>query len=159
MLKHPNISDEFNKSIHIKIIDKNNTLDLKILKNQNHNVLSSSDVVMLASGTVTLEAALYNIPMIISYKAHYIAYFVYLMIRYIKFLSLPNIIAGEKIIEEFLQHRADADLIALEILSILYNNDKREKMLKNLSILREKLGNKTASYEVAKNISQFLLQN
>ena len=80
------------------------------------------------------------------------------MVRYIKFLSLPNIIAGKKIVEEMLQYRAKPDLIANEILSILHNEDKREEILQNLSLIKEKLGDKVASYEVARNISEFLTE-
>ena len=141
---------------YIQKYDKNNQLDIRIIKNQNHAALSCCDAVILASGTVTLEAALYKTSMVVSYKVQSIVYFLYLMLRYIEFLSLPNIIAGKKIVEEMLQYRAKPDLIASEILSILHNCDKREEILQNLSQLREKLGNKVAAYEVAKNISEFL---
>lgn len=151
----PNIADEL---IHNRVADfmKKRGIEIKILKNQNHALLANSDVVIAASGTISLEAALYNTPIIISYKAPYIAYAVYLMIRYIKFAALPNIIAGKEIIKEFIQHKAKPELIANEALSLLHNTAKREKMIEELKGIREKLGDKVASQEVARIINDYL---
>jgi len=135
---------------------KKENIEIKVLKNQNHALLSSSDAVILASGTITLEAALYTTPMVISYKAPSLAYFLYLCVRYLKFISLPNIIAGKKIVEEFLQHRAKPELISQEVLSLLYNSEKREQMVHELSQIQNTLGEKVASKEVAKIINNFL---
>jgi lipid-A-disaccharide synthase len=153
----PNISDEL---IHKRVADfmGKRGIEIKILKNQNHALLANSDVVIAASGTISLEAALYNTPILISYKAPYIAYAVYLMIRYIKFAALPNIIAGKEIIKEFIQHKAKPELIANEALSLLHNTAKREKMIEELKGIREKLGDKVASQEVARIINDYLLK-
>lgn len=153
----PNLPDKvFEK--HIKDISLINDLDIKILKNQNHGLLANSDAAVLASGTITLEAALYNTPMVISYKGPYIAYMVYLLIRYIRFAALPNIIAGKEVVKEFIQHKAKPDLIANEILTLLHNETKRNEMLLELSRIREKLGDKIASKEVAQIINNHLTE-
>ena len=151
----PNIEDKLiNK--YLDDFTKKENIEIKVLKNQNHALLSSSDAVILASGTITLEAALYTTPMVISYKAPSLAYFLYLCVRYLKFISLPNIIAGKKIVEEFLQHRAKPELISQEVLSLLYNSEKREQMVHELSQIQNTLGEKVASKEVAKIINNFL---
>jgi len=82
---------------------------------------------MLASGTITFEAAIYKTPMVVSYKGPLIAYLAYLLIRYLKFVALPNVIAGKKVVEEFLQYKAKPDDIAFEVMSLLHNQSKREK--------------------------------
>jgi len=138
---------------------KKENIEIKVLKNQNHALLANSDAVILASGTITLEAAMYGTPMVISYKAPALAYFIYLFLRYIKFLSLPNIIAGKKIVEEFLQHRAKPELISQEILALLYNNEKREHLIHELGQIQNTLGEKVASREVAKIINKYLSKN
>lgn len=151
----PNISDELiNK--HLADCAIMNNIDIKIVKNQNHALLANSDVAIAASGTISLEAALYNTPIIISYKAPYIAYAVYLMIRYIKYAALPNIIANKEVIKEFIQHKAKPELIANEALSLLHNTVKRGKMIEELKGIREKLGDKIASQEVARIINDYL---
>lgn len=147
----PNISDKLiNK--YLEKYDSLNKLDIKIIKNQNHAVLACSNVLMLASGSVTLEASIYKTPMIVSYKGPYIAYLIYLFIRYIKFVSLPNIIAGKKVVEEFIQYRAKPRLIANEILALLYDKEKKEKMINDLTCIQDKLSDKIASKEVARII-------
>jgi len=151
----PNLDDKLlNK--YLDDFRKKENIEIKVLKNQNHALLSNADAVILASGTITLEAAMYGTPMAISYKAPYAAYFLYLCMRYLKFISLPNIIAGKKIVEEFLQHKAKPELISQEILALLYNNDKREQMIRELGQIQDALGEKVASKEVAKIINKFL---
>jgi len=148
----PNIDDK----LISKKLEKYADIETKIIKNQNHALLANSDVVIAASGTISLEAALYNTPVVISYKGPYIAYLVYLLIRYIKFVALPNIISGREIVKEFIQHRAKPELIASETLALLHNEDKRSKMIAELKGIREKLGDKTASQEVARIINNHL---
>ncbi len=142
--------EKFNKK------HKDNGLEIKILKHKNHSLLKFSDVVMLASGTVTLEAAIYKTPAVVSYKGPFIVYLIYLMVRYIKFLALPNVIADKEVVKEFLQYDAKPTLIAHEVLSILHNQDKREEILKNYDLVIEKLGSQNASYEAAKIINTYL---
>ncbi len=130
--------------------------DLKIIKNQSQQLLANSDVAILASGTITLEATLFNTPMIVSYKGPAIVYIIYRLIRYLEFVSLPNIIADKKIIEEFIQYKAKPELIAKEALELIHNEAKRNQMKSDLADIREKLGNKVASKEVATIISESL---
>lgn len=151
----PNISDKLiNK--YLEKYNKNKKIGIKIIKNQNHALLASSDVTMLASGTITFEAALYKTPMVVSYKGPFIAYVLYLLLRYIKFVSLPNIISGNRVVEEFLQYKARPDLISGEVLSLLHNQDKKNKMINSLELINKKLGDKIASKEVARIISEYL---
>ncbi len=153
----PNVNDKL-LSKYLKGCYEND-IDLKILKNQNHALLACSDVVMLASGTITLEAAIYKTPMIVSYKGPSWAYTIYMFLRYLSILSLPNIIAGKKIVQEFLQNNAKPNLIADEVLSLLHNENKRNEMINELEIVNQKLGDKIASNEVADIIKNYLENN
>ena len=150
-----NLDDELiNK--YLKKYDKNNEINLKIVKNLNHALLASSDAVILASGTISLEAAIYKTPMVVAYKGLLIAYCLYLLLRYIPFISLPNIIAKRKIVEEFVQFRVKPNLIAREVLELLHDENKRLKMQQELEYVNNQLGNKIASYEVARIIKEYL---
>ena len=139
----PNIDDET-----LQKYFKHTTLDIKILQNKNHQLLSCADSLILASGTVALEAALYETPMLISYKAHWFVYFVYLCIRYTKFAALPNIILNKEIIKEFIQHKSKPNLIADEIYGLIFNKDK--KIAADLKKVKDMLSNQCSSQEVAK---------
>ncbi len=151
----PNLEDKLiNK--YLNEFKKKENIDIKVLKNQNHALLANADAVILASGTISLEAAMYKTPMVISYKGPYFAYFIYLFLRYIKFIALPNIIAGKKLVEEFVQHKAKPELISQEILALLYNKEKREQMIIELGKMQDILGDKVASREVAIIINKYL---
>ena len=93
--------------------------DDKVLKNQNYELLSSADALILASGTVALEAALYETPMIISYKGPMYLYIVYRLVRCIKRVCLPNIIMDEDIVPELIQKHATPENVSRNILYIL----------------------------------------
>jgi lipid-A-disaccharide synthase len=147
-----NISDEI---IQNKL-KMHSGIDVKVIKNQNHALISSSDVLMLASGTITMEATLYKTPMVVSYKAPQFAYLVYLLIRYIKFIALPNIISGRKLIQEYVQHNAKPELIAAETISLLSDEIKRRNMILELNNVNDMLGNKVSSFEVARIIKEYL---
>jgi len=150
----PNVSDE----LLLKYINNFDMSDveIKILKNQNHALLATADAVMLASGTITLEASLYETPMIVSYKGPLWAYLGYLMLRRLNIISLPNIIAGKNIVKEFLQYDAKPEIISNEILSLLHNPSKKNEMINELRNIKEQLGDKIASQEVAGIIKQYL---
>ena len=141
----PNLSDE----VYQKYLGD---CDIKVIKGENHALLSVSDALILASGTVALEACLYKTPMIIAYKGPQILYWIYLLVRCIKRVSLPNIIADKDIVPELIQDKATAANITYEIEELLYNQEKREQNIKDLGQVRDLLSNKNSALEVAKVI-------
>ncbi len=141
----PNLSDSvFNKYLK--------DTDFKVIKGENHAMLSVSDALILASGTVALEASLYKTPMIIAYKGPWFLYAIYLLVRCIKKVSLPNIILNKNIVPELIQAKAKPDIIAYNIEKLLYDNEYRQKHIQELSKVKEMLSQKNSSYEVAENI-------
>ena len=141
----PNLSDEiYNKYL--------GDCDIKVIKGENQALLSVSDALILASGTVALEACLYKTPMIIAYRGPWILYIGYLLLRCIKRVSLPNIIADKLIVPEIIQKDVTPLNITYEIEELLYNQDRREKNIKELGEVKELLSNKNSALEVAKVI-------
>jgi len=103
---------------------KNNpTKNLKLIKGRVDEILSSSNIVIAASGTASLQIALHKKPMIIIYKGSWISYFVWKMVSLITNVSLPNILLNENIVPEMLQHRATPNLLSKKACEII--NDKR----------------------------------
>lgn len=141
----PNIPDETFKKFLTE-----SSINVKILKNKNHQLLSFADSLILASGTVALEAALYGTPMLISYRAPWILYLGYLCLRYIKYASLPNIILDKEIIKEFLQLKSRPDLIANESYDLIFNENRKKMIAADLEELKLRLSDKCASCEVAR---------
>lgn len=138
----PNLSDEvFNKYF--------NDIDYKIIKGENQALLSVSDSLILASGTVALEAALYKTPMVIGYKGPYLLYLIYLMVRCIKRVCLPNIIANKDIVPELVQSKFTVKNICYETEKLLYDKNAREMMINELGEVKSKLSDKYSAQEVA----------
>lgn len=126
--------------------------DIKIIKNKNYELLAVSDALMLASGTVALEAALYETPMIISYKGPTLFYLVYLLVRSIKMVSLPNIILENKVVPELIQKDAKASVIADYMLNILENDQYKNDMINSLKNVKELLSTENSANKTSKII-------
>ena len=145
----PNLSDKvYNKYL-------NNT-PFPVIKGENQALLSVSDALILASGTVALEACLYRTPMIIAYRGPWLFYFIYLIVRCIKRVSLPNIIADKSIVPEILQGDVNVQKISYEIEKLLYNRDYRENNIQELGGVKSLLSDKVSSREAANVISDAL---
>ena len=148
----PNLPDDvYNKYL------KN--IDFKVIKGENQALLSCSDALILASGTVALEACLYQVPMIIAYRGPWIFYFIYLMVRCIKKVSLPNIIADKMIVPEIIQGDVSVQNISYQIEKILYNNSYRADFIKQLGEVKELLSDKNSSKEAARVIADEFCNN
>lgn len=130
--------------------------EFKIIKGENQALLSVSDSLILASGTVALEASLYQVPMIIGYKGPWILYLAYLIFRCIKKVSLPNIVTGEDIVPELIQAKFTKENIARETEKLLYDKTYRTETIEKLGHVREKLSEKYSAQEVALCIEQAL---
>ena len=126
--------------------------NIKVVKNDNYALLSVSDALMLASGTVALEAALYKTPMIISYRGPWIAYFVYRLVRCINRVCLPNIIMNKDIVPELLQADSNPKTISTALLKILDDDDYKQSMIADLAKVKDILSRHEAAKEVAQII-------
>ena len=126
--------------------------DYKVIKGENHALLSASDVLILASGTVALEAALYKTPMIISYKGPLILYLIYLLVRTIKRACLVNIMTNKDIVPEFLMYDATSKKISDKIIQIIQDENERNKQLQGFDEIERLLGESHCVEVVAKEI-------
>lgn len=141
----PNLSDK----VYNKFLKET---DFKVIKGENQALLSVSDALILASGTVALEAALYSTPMIIAYRGPWLFYFVYLLVRCIKMVSLPNIISGEMIVPEIIQGAVNKDNISYNIEKLLYDTEYRDDKIQRLKKVKNLLSDKISSQEAANEI-------
>lgn len=146
-------ADSLKDDVFKKYLGKTN---IKVIKNDNYSLLSVSDALMLASGTVALEAALYTTPMIISYKGPWIAYLVYRLVRCINRVCLPNIIMDKDIVPELLQKDSNPQVISKALLKILEDDEYRQLMKDDLSKVKAILSRHEAAKEVAQVISSAL---
>lgn len=115
-------------------------IDLTIVDGRSHLAMESADVILLASGTATLEAALYKKPMVISYKVPWLTAQIMKRQGYLPYVGLPNILSGRFVVPELLQDDATPEALARE--TLLQLNDEG-----NIAFLREHF---TAMHETLK---------
>jgi lipid-A-disaccharide synthase len=89
---------------------------LRVVQGQAHAALAACDVTLIASGTATLEAALFKRPMVIAYRMSELSWQLMKRRRLQPWVGLPNILCGEFVVPELLQHRASASALAREVL-------------------------------------------
>src|SRR6476620_11775942 len=85
---------------------------LMIVDGRSHAVLAACDITLIASGTATLEAALFKRPMVIGYNMHWLSYQIMKRMRYQPWVGLPNILCEEFVVPELLQHEATPTALA-----------------------------------------------
>ena len=89
---------------------------ISLYKGRSHDVLEAADVVLLASGTITLESMLYKKPMVVAYKLNRLTYYLVKALIKVRYVSLPNLLANDRIVPECLQDECTPERLAGEIL-------------------------------------------
>ncbi len=124
-------------------------LNIKVIVDDRYNLMSVCDAVVAASGTVTLELAILEIPMVVVYKLTNITYFFARLLVRLDHFSLVNLIAGKTAVPELLQQDVTAENITKELLIITGTTKERELTLADLQEVRARLGDKGASKKAA----------
>jgi lipid-A-disaccharide synthase len=116
------------------------TRDVQIVSGQSHTVLAACDLTLIASGTATLEAALFKLPMVIAYRVNWISYFMMKPMQLQPWIGLPNILSGEFVVPEMIQQGANPESLARALLEWLEAPGKmaavREKFVALHELLR-----------------------
>ena len=146
---------ELDSSIYNKIISRS-TIKPHSLEDRPYEIMDISDIVIVSSGSATLETAIMEKPMIIVYKTSFLTWFLARNMIKIPNIGLVNVVAGKKIVPELIQFNATAKNIAKETLLIL-NNKKLQKHIKeNLREVKERLGERGATERAAHIIQKFI---
>lgn len=114
---------------------------MQILDGQAHQALLAADVVLLASGTATLEAMLAKRPMVVGYRVAPLTYRFVQALNLIKTdtFALPNILAGTRLVPELMQDDCTADKVADAVLELFGNSRRRGAIVAAFEILHRKL--------------------
>jgi lipid-A-disaccharide synthase len=125
--------------------------EVAFINNKTYDLLSISYAALVASGTATLETALFKVPQVVCYKGGYISYQIAKRIITLKFISLVNLILDKEVVKELIQDDFNKQNLKAELTNIL-DAPFREKMFLNYFDLEKKLGGKGASKNVATQI-------
>jgi lipid-A-disaccharide synthase len=124
-------------------------LNLTMMIGHSLEAMAAADAVLVASGTATLEAALLKRPMVITYKVSRLSYWLLRRRAYQPFLGLPNILAGEQIVPELIQDAATPESLSDALLTLLRDEDVREKLDERYEAMRRALRQNTAEKAAA----------
>jgi len=125
-------------------------IDVTFSHERIHDLIRACDAVISVSGTVTLEIALIGTPMVIIYKLSPLTYMLAKRLVKIEHIGLCNIIAGETVVKELIQHEANPARISAEIEKILGNVLYADEIRHKLSAVRSQLKRGGASANVAR---------
>lgn len=114
-------------------------LPITLLYGHSHEAMAAADVVVAASGTATLEAALIGRPVVVTYRLNTLSYWLARRLVRSRFIALPNILAGEALCPEFIQTDATGENLAQATLN--YLNDARlcAALAERFSVIRTQL--------------------
>jgi lipid-A-disaccharide synthase len=128
---------------------------VSFINNKTYDLLSISNAALVASGTATLETALFKVPQVVCYKGGNISYQIAKRIITLKFISLVNLIMNKEVVTELIQDDFTKANLKKELTKILDEN-YREKLFLEYFELQKKLGGKGASEKTAKLITENL---
>ena len=131
---------------------------LEILVGKTYEVLDAARFCLVASGTATLEAALFGVPFVILYKISPLSYWIARAVVRVDHIGLVNILAGKRVVPEFIQHEATVKSVLPTALELLDDSPARRQMLDELARVRQSLGSGGASRRAAAEILNVLTE-
>jgi len=129
--------------------------DVKIIYNETYALLACAEAGLVNSGTATLEAALFELPQVVLYRTSKLAYSIAKRLIKIKFISLVNLIYGNKLVEEVIQ-KDMTNQTRKELNRILNENSYREEMKEGYRVLKGTLGERGVSQRIGERMVELL---
>ena len=99
-----------------------------LVEGRSREVMAAADAVLLTSGTTALEAMLLKKPMVVAYRMGSLSYSLASRLVKTPYISLPNLVAGEEVVAEFVQDRASVENLTGETRDLLYNHQRRQQL-------------------------------
>ncbi|WP_018949396.1 lipid-A-disaccharide synthase [Thioalkalivibrio sp. ALMg11] len=121
-----------------------------------HSLMAGADLLLIASGTATLEAGLLRAPMLVFYRMGALSHAVFSRLVRVENIALVNIVGGERLVPEYLQHDATAERLARDAADLLDRPAALEEMRDRLTQVRERLGDGGADRRVAEMARELL---
>lgn len=123
--------------------------NIPIVFNATYDLLKNAEAAIVASGTATLETALFQVPQVVVYKGNPISIAIARLLVKIKFISLVNLIMDQLVVKELIQDDCTVDNISKELAAIIHQQEYRMAMLHKYKLLADKMGAPGASERAA----------
>jgi lipid-A-disaccharide synthase len=134
-------------------------LAITVLENATDDVLAAADVALLASGTVTVQAALRECPMVVVYRLSPLTYRLGRPFVQVNTFAMANLVAGRQIVPELMQDDFTPDAVATHALALLEDPRRADAMRAELRDVRAKLGTPGASRRAAEAVMAVAARN
>ena len=139
------VNNKLNYEYLLKKIKQYDLINIKVIFGHSHAVLSCSDISILASGTASLEAALFKKPMIIIYRMSWLSWLLLKRMHLISYIGLPNILLDKLSVPELIQNNAQPNKIAHKVLELLSDKKYLNELKYDFTKLHKKLKRDTSS--------------
>jgi lipid-A-disaccharide synthase len=127
-------------------------LGVRVVRDQPNEVMAASDLLLVASGTATLQAAVIGTPMVIAYRTSWLSYWLARLVIRVNWIGLVNIVAGRGIVPELIQDEATAERLSDEGHRLLRDEAALSGMRAAFRAVRDSLGSPGASRRAAEVI-------
>ena len=128
---------------------RHSLVPVRVVHDQSSEVMALSDVLLIASGTATLQAAVVGTPMVLLYKTTPVTYRLARWLINVKWIGLVNLVAGRSVVPELIQDEVTAERLCQEALHLLRDQSAYNSMKEGLRQVRESLGEPGASRRAA----------
>jgi len=128
----------------------------QVIQSRTHEVIRAADFLLAVSGTVTLEAAILETPMLITYRLGTLSSWLARCLIRVAFVGLPNLVADAAIVPELLQHDATPEKLAATALDVLRSPARQDGMRAALADVRKRLGQPGAFERAAREVLTLL---
>jgi lipid-A-disaccharide synthase len=133
--------DMFERAVHEQ---QRTDLPLTLLFGHSHEALAAADMALVASGTATLETALFKTPMVIAYRQSPLTWALMRSMLYLPYVGMPNILAGERLVPELLQDEANPAALAAALLALWRDEPARKRQIERFHEFHHLLRQNTA---------------
>jgi lipid-A-disaccharide synthase len=113
--------------------------DCRLVMGRSHEAIAAADSVLVASGTATLEVALFRKPMVIAYRMAWASYRIMRRMGYLPWIGLPNILCNDSVVPEFIQHAATPEAMGAAVLAQLDDPALAARLGERFAALHETL--------------------
>ena len=119
-------------------------LPLTLLFGHSHEALAAADLALVASGTATLETALFKTPMVITYRQSPLSWNIMRSMAYLPYVGMPNVLAGERLVPELLQDQATPEGLCAALINLLRDGDAQRRQRERFAEFHQLLKRNTA---------------
>lgn len=149
----PAASDKLAAQIRNMIEDAGASDWIAVTVGTSHSLMQRACCGVLASGTATLEAAFYGLPYCLVYRVAPLTYCIAKMVVKIRFIGIVNILAGEQVVEEFIQSAANAENVSGSLKRLLASPSEREALQEKLAQTTAMLGEPGSHERIARVVA------